>query len=67
MAHVVPFPTIAPAPTSFLTRFSNVVANYRLYRKTVDELASLTDRELGDLGISRASIRRIARERVYGA
>jgi uncharacterized protein YjiS (DUF1127 family) len=40
--------------------------DYRLYRATLDELGSLSDRELADLGISRLSIRDIARESVYG-
>ncbi|MFT4151901.1 MAG: DUF1127 domain-containing protein [Paracoccaceae bacterium] len=40
------------------------VADYRLYRRTVEELNTLSDRELGDLSISRADITRIAREAV---
>lgn len=48
-------------------RLRQVFADYRLYRKTLAELESLNDRELADLGISRLSIREIARESVYGA
>ncbi|MGF1561393.1 MAG: DUF1127 domain-containing protein [Geminicoccaceae bacterium] len=33
-----------------------------LYVETVQELQSLSDRELNDLGISRCDIRRVARE-----
>ncbi len=40
---------------------------YRAYRSTVSELTMLTDRELNDLGISRADIRGIAQNAVYGA
>ena len=40
---------------------------YRAYRSTVSELTMLTDRELNDLGISRADIRSIAQNPVYGA
>ncbi len=38
------------------TRFDR----YRMYRQTVNELASLSDRELADLGLHRSMIRRIA-------
>ncbi len=40
---------------------------YRAYRSTVSALAMLTDRELNDLGISRADIRSIAEDAAYGA
>lgn len=43
----------------------NVVKNYRQwrnYRDTVDELNRLSNRDLNDLGISRADITSIARE-----
>jgi uncharacterized protein YjiS (DUF1127 family) len=48
-------------------RLRKAIADYRLYRSTLDELAVLSDRELADLGISRHSIHGIARESVYGA
>jgi uncharacterized protein YjiS (DUF1127 family) len=38
----------------------------RVYNRTVAELNALTDRELGDLGISRLGITDIAREAAYG-
>lgn len=38
----------------------------RVYAQTVAELNALTDRELGDLGISRLGITDIAREAAYG-
>ena len=40
---------------------------YRTYRRTLAELESLSNRELRDLGVSRHSIRQIARDSVYGA
>ncbi len=40
--------------------------DWQLYRATLDELQSLNDRELADLGLSRHSIRDIAYESVYG-
>lgn len=42
------------------------IANRTLYRMTVAELDSLTDRELSDLSISRCDIDRIARDAVWG-
>lgn len=41
-------------------------ARRRAYVATRDELDALTDRDLSDLGISRLSIRDIAREAAYG-
>lgn len=44
--------------------FDNVVRKYNSwvnYRRTVDELSSLSNRELSDLGINRNEIRFVAR------
>jgi uncharacterized protein YjiS (DUF1127 family) len=38
--------------------------NWRKYRQTVAELGRMTPRELGDLGIERNDIRRVARAAV---
>ncbi len=38
---------------------------YRLYRKTLNELSDLSARELNDLGISRANLRSVAYQSVY--
>ncbi len=54
-AHIGSFGTFVEAAK---TRF----ARYRLYRQTVHELSSLSNRELNDLGLSRAMIRGIARQ-----
>ena len=35
--------------------------NWRTYRTTVSELSRLSNRQLGDLGIDRADIRKVAR------
>jgi uncharacterized protein YjiS (DUF1127 family) len=40
------------------------LTNWRKYRETVTELGRMTDRELSDLGIGRADIRRVARTAV---
>lgn len=41
-------------------------ANYRLYVKTMNELKSLSTRELNDLGLSRSSLHDTAYSAVYG-
>ncbi|QPH52681.1 DUF1127 domain-containing protein [Pontivivens ytuae] len=38
----------------------------RLFNRTVSELDALTSAELNDLGLSRANIRSVAYEAVYG-
>jgi uncharacterized protein YjiS (DUF1127 family) len=48
-------------------RLGKALADYRLYRQTLDELAALSDRELADLGLSRLQVREVAYESVYGA
>jgi uncharacterized protein YjiS (DUF1127 family) len=58
--------SIAGGLGGLIERLRRGYANYRLYRKTLDELEVLNDRELNDLGISRLVIREIARESVYG-
>ena len=40
-------------------------ARYRTYRQTLSELASLSDRDLADLGLHRADIRGVARDAAY--
>ena len=49
----------------FIGGLSARFAQYRTYRRTFDELDSLTDRELSDLGISRHSLRSIAYRAAY--
>lgn len=38
------------------------IERYRKFRRTVDELSRMDDKNLRDIGISRCDIRRIARE-----
>jgi uncharacterized protein YjiS (DUF1127 family) len=42
------------------------VRKYFLYRETVRELSTLTERQLNEIGISQYDIRRVARDAVYG-
>lgn len=44
-------------------RFVNKVNRWQKERKTIDELGRLTDRELSDIGLSRADIRSVVRSR----
>ena len=61
------------AGKTLMDRFSGLLdsaATYvqqrRVYAQTVAELSALTDRELADLGIARASIEAIAHEAAFG-
>jgi len=54
------------AARSRVAALRRTIADYRAYRKTLEELDNLTDRDLNDLGLARADIPRIARETVYG-
>ncbi|WP_105434765.1 DUF1127 domain-containing protein [Neorhizobium tomejilense] len=40
------------------------LTTWRKYRETINELGRMSDRELNDLGIGRADIRRVARSAV---
>ena len=65
--------TTRVAPKGLLDRLSvlkvtlvTALQQRRVYSQTVAELNALTDRELSDLGIARATIREIAHEAAYG-
>lgn len=48
------------------TAFVEARAQRRVFRRTLEELRMLSDRELADLGIAAADIPGIAREAAYG-
>ena len=50
---------------NFFSNLSERSARYGTYRRTLDELSGLSDRELNDLGISRSMIKGIAYEAAY--
>lgn len=65
--------TSRAASLSLADRFPGVIASLKaafarraVYAQTVRELNVLSDRELADLGIARASITAVAREAAYG-
>ena len=41
-------------------------AAWRVYRRTIEELSALDNRDLADLGLSRSMIRGVAYEAAYG-
>ena len=49
----------------FINGVSVRFAQYRTYRRTLDELEALSDRELADLGVSRHLIRAVAYRAAY--
>ncbi|QXT41246.1 DUF1127 domain-containing protein [Gymnodinialimonas ceratoperidinii] len=53
-----------------LTELREAVAqsygNWRVYRRTLNELNQLSNRELADLGMNASMIKRIALEAAYG-
>ncbi|EPX76249.1 DUF1127 domain-containing protein [Salipiger mucosus] len=53
--------------SAFVEGLRENAARRRLYKQTMSELQSLSDRELGDLGLSRSMIRRVAWQAAYEA
>lgn len=60
------------APTALTARivfayaaFKTTMRQRAMFRKTVNELAALSDRELNDLGLCRSMITDVARSAVY--
>ncbi|MCT4555651.1 MAG: DUF1127 domain-containing protein [Pelagimonas sp.] len=51
--------------TTLVAELRARIARRRVYRNTLSELTSLSDRELSDLGLNRSVIRRIAWQAAY--
>jgi uncharacterized protein YjiS (DUF1127 family) len=58
---------IAQTRTPIISRVRAAAQRWAAYRKTLNELAQLEDRELSDIGIGRGDIHRIAREHALSA
>ena len=58
--------TILGRIADFLGEMAKSYTDARLMQRTYDELDSLSQRELDDLGIDKTDIARIAREATYG-
>ena len=52
--------------TGTLDTLRQAWGRWRSYRTTLEELGSLTDRQLGDLGMTRTTLRSFAHGTVYG-
>lgn len=53
------------AVSGLIGRIKERIARHRLYRRTLDELESLSDRELADLGLHHSMLRGIAYRAAY--
>jgi uncharacterized protein YjiS (DUF1127 family) len=68
MANITTFDTTAArGGNGLFAGVRKAIADYRLYRQTLVELQSLSNRELRDLGLSRFALRDVAYDSVYGA
>lgn len=67
MAHALTLDAGIARPRGLLAGLRRALVERRLVRRTRDELAALSDRDLADLGIRRGDIGRVAREAVFGA
>lgn len=67
MAHAITLNAYADSreQPGLLARLRLMLADYRAYREVYDELDSLSDRELADIGLSRHGIRDVARDAVH--
>jgi uncharacterized protein YjiS (DUF1127 family) len=54
----------APDRKETTMNIARAYTNWIKYRQTISELGRMTNRELGDLGIAREDIRRVARQAV---
>ncbi|PTX54075.1 uncharacterized protein DUF1127 [Litoreibacter ponti] len=58
-------PSILERLVSYKDDLATRYAQYRVYKTTLDELRTLSNRELADLGLSRANLKSIAYEAAY--
>jgi len=59
-------PSFLDRAVNFITTQREAYAQHRLYVSTMNELKSLSTRELSDLGLSRSSLHDTAYMAVYG-
>ncbi|ETD87725.1 DUF1127 domain-containing protein [Rhodobacter capsulatus] len=66
MALVSDIRTTETGFSNFLASIREALARRKVYRQTLAELRSLSNRELNDLGMHRSMLTRIALEAAYG-
>jgi uncharacterized protein YjiS (DUF1127 family) len=66
MAHYTMADRALAGPVEWIEGIRDAWHRRRVYTAVLDELQSLTDRELEDVGIARFAIRDVAREAAYG-
>ena len=54
------------AQPGILARLQQALADYRAYRAVHDQLDALSDRDLADIGLSRLTVRDVARAAASG-
>lgn len=59
-------PSLFCAPVAMAEAAWARFTQYRQFRRTLDELSTLTRRELADLGLNRSMLHSVAHEAVYG-
>lgn len=59
-------PSVMDRFAALTQNFRAAMARRRVYNETINELAALSDRDLSDLGIARASISDVAHQAAYG-
>lgn len=58
--------SVASRLVEMMKEASEAYTAWRLYRRTLDELGQLSERELKDLGLNRSTLRQAAFEATYG-
>lgn len=59
------FTRLETRKAGFIGGLTKRYARYKTYRRTLEELERLTDRELADMGVSRLTLRSIAYKAAY--
>ncbi|UWQ90086.1 DUF1127 domain-containing protein [Aliisedimentitalea scapharcae] len=57
--------TLTSNPLAFVDTLVARFSRYAMFRRTMNELSALSDRELSDLGLSRSQLRRVAHQAAY--
>ncbi len=52
---------------TYVAELDAAFARYKIFHQTFDELNSLSDRELNDIGLGRGDLKDIASKTAYGA